>query len=254
MTGETRDGFLDGRLKIAQPKNGYRAGADPVFLAAAVDAAEGDRVLELGCGVGVALFCLMHRVPGLIVTGVEQQKALLSLARQNAEANQMNARLVAADIADLPAEVRAESFDHVLANPPYFDRTAGPGADEPGREAGRGEVSPLAGWIDVATRRLKPRGQLTLIQRASRLGDVLHAMDYRLGNVVIQPLTPRQGRPAGHIVVTARKTARGEMQLMAPLVLHEGDRHKGDWDSYSAQAKAILRDGFSLSDAKLGLM
>lgn len=251
MSGETRDGFLDGRLTIAQPKHGYRAGADPVLLAAAADASEGDRVLELGCGVGVALFCLMHRVPGLIVTGVEQQARLLSLARKNAEANRLNARLVAGDVADLPTEIRAESFDHVLANPPFFDRTAGPGADEPGREAGRGEVAPLADWIDVATRRLKPRGQLTLIQRASRLGDVLRAMDYRLGDVVVQPLAPRQGRAAGHIVVTARKNARGELRLMAPLVLHEGEKHEGDWDGYSARAKAVLRDGLSLSDAKL---
>jgi len=226
MSGETRDGFLDGRLTIVQPKNGYRAGADPVLLAAAVDAAKGDRVLELGCGVGVALFCLMHRVPGLIATGIEQQAGLLSLARQNADANRMSARLIAADIAVLPADIRAESFDHVLANPPYFVRAAGPGADEPGREAGRGEVAPLASWIDVATRRLKPRGQLTLIQRASRLGDVLRAMDYRLGDVVVQPLAPRQGRPARHIVVTATKNARGEMRLMAPLVLHGAKRTK----------------------------
>ena len=251
MSGETRNGFLGGRLTIAQPKKGYRAGADPVFLAAAVDASEGDRVLELGCGVGVALFCLMWRVPGLIATGVERQTGLVSLARKNADVNNLNARLVTGDVADLPAEVRAESFDHVLANPPFFDRTAGPGADEPGREAGRGEVAPLADWIDAATRRLKPRGQLTLMQRAARLGDVLCAMDYRLGDVVVQPLAPRLGRAAGHIVVTAKKNARAELRLMAPVVLHEGEKHEGDWDGYSAQAKAVLRDGLSLSDAKL---
>ncbi|MEM9031062.1 MAG: methyltransferase, partial [Pseudomonadota bacterium] len=34
----TRDGFLGGRLHIAQPKSGYRAGVDPVFLAAATPA------------------------------------------------------------------------------------------------------------------------------------------------------------------------------------------------------------------------
>jgi tRNA1Val (adenine37-N6)-methyltransferase len=251
MSSETRDGFLGGRLKIFQQKNGYRAGADPVFLAAAVDAKPGDRVLELGCGVGVALFCLMQRVPGLIATGVEQQEALVSLARRNAEANLMAARFVTADIADLPAEIRTESFDHVLANPPFFDRNAGPGADEPGREAGRGEVAPLASWIDLATRRLKPSGQLTLIQRAGRLGDVIHAMDHRLGDIVVQPLSPRLGHAAGHVIVTARKNARGEMRLVSPLVLHEGTSHDGDRDSYSPQAKAVLRDGLSLSEGIL---
>lgn len=251
MSGETRDGFLGGRLTISQPKSGYRAGADPVFLAAAVDANQGDRVLELGCGVGVALFCLMQRVQGLIATGVEQQADLVSLACKNAEANRIAARFVTADIADLPAEIRAESFDHVFANPPFFDRNTGPSAAEPGREAGRGEVAPLAGWIDVATRRLKPRGQLTFIQRASRLGDIIRAMDYRLGDVVVQPLSPRQGRAAGQVIVTARKNARGEMRLMPPLILHEGEQHEGDWDGYSPQAKAILRDGLSLSDGNL---
>ncbi len=251
MSSETRDGFLGGRLKILQPKNGYRAGADPVFLAAAVEAKLGDRVLELGSGVGVALFCLMQRVPGLVATGIEQQADLVSLARRNAEANQMAARFVTADITDLPAEIRAESFDHVLANPPFFDRNSGPGADEPGREAGRGEVAPLTSWIDLATRRLKPRGQLTLIQRAARLADVIRAMDRRLGDIVVQPLSPRQSHPAGHVIVTARKNARGEMRLMSPLVLHQGARHDEDWDSYSPQAKAVLRDGLSLSEGIL---
>ena len=48
------DGFLGGRLKIFQPKSGYRAATDPVFLAAAVPAQAGQSVLELGCGAGVA--------------------------------------------------------------------------------------------------------------------------------------------------------------------------------------------------------
>ncbi|WP_370553443.1 hypothetical protein [Falsirhodobacter sp. alg1] len=40
----TEDGFLDGRLRILQPRDGYRAATDPVFLAAAVPAKQGDLV------------------------------------------------------------------------------------------------------------------------------------------------------------------------------------------------------------------
>jgi tRNA1(Val) A37 N6-methylase TrmN6 len=50
----TTDGFLGGRLTIAQPVAGYRAAADPVLLAAAVQARPGQAVLDLGCGAGVA--------------------------------------------------------------------------------------------------------------------------------------------------------------------------------------------------------
>ncbi|PJE33810.1 methyltransferase, partial [Pseudooceanicola lipolyticus] len=45
----TRDSFIGGRVWLWQPRRGYRAGVDPVLLAAAVPARPGQRVLELGC-------------------------------------------------------------------------------------------------------------------------------------------------------------------------------------------------------------
>ena len=139
MSAVTEDGFLGGRLRIRQPKRGYRAGMDPVLLAAAVEARAGERALELGCGVGVALLCLLHRVPGLHGTGVERQGDLAALAEVNARANGAAARIVTADVAALPAALKVESFDHVLMNPPFFERHAGSAAADAGREAGRGE-------------------------------------------------------------------------------------------------------------------
>ena len=65
MTELTRDAFLGGRLHLWQPVNGYRAGVDPVLLAASVNARAGQAVLELGCGGGTAMLCLGKRVSGL---------------------------------------------------------------------------------------------------------------------------------------------------------------------------------------------
>ena len=56
--GLTRDAFLGGRVRIWQPKSGFRSGIDAVLLAAAVPARTGETVLELGCGTGAALACL----------------------------------------------------------------------------------------------------------------------------------------------------------------------------------------------------
>ena len=68
----TRDAFLGGLVHLWQPRSGYRAGVDPVLLAATIPAVSGQRVLELGCGVGAAVLCLGARVAGLELVGVEK--------------------------------------------------------------------------------------------------------------------------------------------------------------------------------------
>ncbi len=245
MSETSEDGFLDGRLTVRQPRRGYRAGMDPVLLAARVEARAGDRVLELGCGVGVALLCLMHRVPEVSATGVELQPELADLARANIAANGLDARVFAADLADLPAALRAESFDHVMANPPFFDRTRGSAAGHASREAGRGEALALAVWFDVAVRRLVPGGRLWMIQRAARLPEMLAAADGRLGAVEVLPLSSRQGRDPETVILSATKGARGAFRLLAPVVLHDGNSHR-DGDQHSALARAVLREGAAL--------
>ena len=78
-------------MSLRQPLEGYRAAIDPVLLAAAVPARSGEKVLELGCGVGAAALCLLARVPDLTVAGLELQPALAALARHNAKANEKHA-------------------------------------------------------------------------------------------------------------------------------------------------------------------
>lgn len=251
MNATTDDAFLGGRVTVRQPAAGYRAGADPVLLAAAVPARAGESVLELGCGAATALLCLAARVPGVVLTGIERDSAMVDLARTNAALNRVAAEIVTADLARLPPEVAGKSFDHVMVNPPHFDRGRGTGAPEATREAGRGEDTPLALWIDVGVRRLKPGGTLTVIQRADRLPDLLGAFDDRLGDVTVVPFAPREGRAAKLVIVQARKGAKGAFRMTFPVVLHDGPRHERDGDDYSVRAKAILRDGQALDVAKL---
>jgi tRNA1(Val) A37 N6-methylase TrmN6 len=78
------DDFLGGRLSIIQPRKGHRAGSDAVFLAAAAPARAGERVLDIGAGVGVAGLCLLARVPGIELTAVEIDHELATLAAANA--------------------------------------------------------------------------------------------------------------------------------------------------------------------------
>lgn len=245
--GLTRDAFLGGKVMVWQPAKGYRAGVDAVFLAAATPAKDGDSVLELGCGVGTASLCLAARVPGVNITGVEWQGEAAALARRNAEENGARLDVVNADLEQLPVAVRTQSFDHVMANPPYFDREASLPSPGAAREAAMGEDTPLDTWVEVAARRLKPRGRLTMIHRAERLPGLLTAVAARLGSLEVLPLAPRVGRAARLILLRARKDGRAPFKLHAPVTLHAGDRHTHDGDDYTAGITAVLRDGAALN-------
>ena len=241
------DDFLGGQLRIRQPIKGYRAGIDPVLLAASIDAKPGDSALELGCGVGTALLCLGRRVPGVRLSGVEVQTDYAELARQNAAENDLDARIFSADIRHMPEALTQEQFTHVFANPPYFDRTASVPSEDAARETALGEGMPLAEWVRIAARRTAPKGYVTIIHRAERLPDLLSAAADHLGSLEVLPLIPRPARAAKLVLIRGRKGGRADFQLHAPWVLHAGDHHPGDKENYTDATACILRKGTPLT-------
>ncbi|MEZ5777610.1 MAG: methyltransferase [Paracoccaceae bacterium] len=240
------DGFLDGRLVIRQPIGGYRAAMDPVLLAAAVPAMPGESVLELGCGVGVASLCLGRRVERLALSGIEIQPAYADLARRNAEENRTGFEVFVGDLAQTPPELSGKSFDHVIANPPYFRKGGGTAAGDPGRERAQREALPLGEWVRTGLKRLRPGGWLTMIQSADRLPELCAAAMGGSGSMVVLPIAGRAGRSAARIIMSARKGGRGAFRLLPPFIVHEGRTHLADRDDQTLAARAVLRDGGAL--------
>ena len=48
------------------------------------------------------------------------------------------------------------------------------------------------------------------------------------------------------VILRARKGGRAGFRLHAPLILHAGDRHERDGESYRPEIRAVLRDGAAL--------
>lgn len=231
--------LLGGRVALEQPAAGYRTAIDPVLLAAAVPAVGSDgRVLDIGCGVGAAALCYATREPAGHVTGLELQPDLAALARANAAANGLAERftVAAGDLLRPPPAVPGNGFDQVMANPPYLSADRADPSPDPGRAvAGVEGEADLAAWIEFGLSRLKPRGGLTLVQRADRLHEILAALGAAAGDIRILPLWPKAGRPAKRVIVAARKGLKGGVTLLPGLVLHEPE------GAYTAAAEAVLR-------------
>ncbi|RMF39062.1 MAG: methyltransferase domain-containing protein [Alphaproteobacteria bacterium] len=240
----TRDALLGGRIHVEQPASGFRAGTDAVLLAAATEAVAGQRVLDLGCGVGTAALCLAARVPGLELHGLELQPAYAELARRNAAANDLSLTVHEGDVAAMPAALRARVFDHVILNPPFFPAGSASPAADPGRDLSRRDgTAGLAVWIDAGLRRLRPGGVLTLIQRIESLPEILACLSPRAGGLCVLPLAARPGRPAARAIVRGRKGARAGFRLLAPFILHDD----GDSGRFSGKAEKIFREVSALS-------
>lgn len=245
LSGTREDALLGGRVRLVQPLAGYRAATDPVLLAAAVPAEPGERVLDLGCGAGAAMFCLAARVGRVHLSGLEREPAYHALAVENAALNGTGAALHLGCVSAPPLALRQQSFDHVMLNPPYHAPEA-LGSVVALRDRAHREDVALAVWLRTALARLLPRGRLTLIHRAERLADILAALGDRVGDIAIRPLAARAGRDAKRVILTARKGTRGPLRLAAPLVLHDGPAHLADAEDFTAEVRAILRDGAAL--------
>jgi tRNA1(Val) A37 N6-methylase TrmN6 len=236
----TEDLFLDGRLRLRQPRRGHRAGHDALLLAALVPARPGQRVVEFGAGVGAAGLAVASRVGALDLALVEIDPALAALAAANAAANGVAAQVVRLDVTAGAAEFSAaglgpDSADMVLMNPPFNDPARHRASPDPGRQAAHmATVDTLAAWVHAARRVLRPGGVVSLIWRADGLADVLGALDRGLGSVEVIPVHPEVASPAIRVLVRAVKGGRAPLVLHPPLVLGDGEGHS------SAAARAVL--------------
>jgi tRNA1(Val) A37 N6-methylase TrmN6 len=241
-TATTEDAQLGGRVRLRQPARGYRAAIDPVFLAAATPAGAGDRVLDLGTGVGAVALCLLARVPDCRVTGLERQADLAALARANAALNGAAQRFSVVEADLLQAPDLGDPFDLVVANPPYLE--AGRATPSPRMGKALADMESQAGlddWIAFCGARLRPGGEIVLIHRADRLDAVLTALAAQdCGGTVVFPLWPRAGSPARRVLVSARRRRRGPLVLAPGLILHEADGR------FTAAAEGILRHAAAL--------
>jgi tRNA1(Val) A37 N6-methylase TrmN6 len=239
----TDDRLLGGRVRLRQSADGARAAIDPVFLAAAVPAEPSQQILDAGCGAGAAMLCLAARVPQCRIIGLELQRDLVRIAGDNAVLNRMGDRLsvMVGDLLHPPPRLSPGSFDHVMANPPFIERGRGTEAPNPAKNAANMEGdAALADWVRFALLMVRPKGTVTFIHRADRIDALLGQLAGRAGGVVIFPLWPRAGQPAGRVLVQARKQIAAPARLAAGLVLHEADGR------FTAAAEAVLRGGDAL--------
>lgn len=212
------------------------------MLAAACPIKPGETILDAGCGVGGAGFCVLWRVENTTLTAIEWEKQYADLATENARLNGFENRttVITADIRDYEANKRA---DHVIINPPYLEagrHTPSPDAIRAQALGHQEEDLELEDWIKAAHKLVKSNGSVTIIYPAFGTDKIIQAMGRKFGAVEIFPLFPRAGDDAKRVIIRAIKDRQTGSKIHAGLVLHQED------GAYTAETERALRDGIRL--------
>ena len=228
--GTTEDHLFKGRIRFYQPAIGYRSAIDTVLLAASINAKPGDRVADMGCGVGVAMLCLGSRVDGLLIDGIEIQPVLADLSLRNISENGLENRsqVFIGDITNPPDGIKAGEYDFAMANPPFMAPANGnPPPGEIKRTANFEGDADLNQWVNAALGLVRRKGTVVLIQRADRLGDVISAIlaasdpnGEGAGDIAILPIHPKKGAPANRVIVSFRRGVKTPVTLLEGITVH----------------------------------
>lgn len=228
---------LDKRLALQQMEGGFRTSIDAVLLAAACPVKEGQSLLDMGCGVGSAGLCVLRRVAGVRLTGVDIQEDHVTLAKKNASVNGFNTvEFLSCDIKEFVPLTR---FDHVICNPPYLEagtHLVSPSAAKAKAMGHLEDTMDIKGWVDAGHRCVKSGGSMTVIHRADQCDKIIRALGKRFGAVEIIPLWPKAGVEAKRVIIRAIKDRKSPARLHPGVVLHQED------GSYTPAANTILRD------------
>ncbi len=240
---------LNKHVQLHQAPEGFRTSMDSIMLAAACPVRTGQNVLDLGCGVGSAGLCVLHRIVDMTLLGVDIQADHIELAIKNAAINNMakNSSFLCADIRDLTRD-DIGAFDHVICNPPYKAAGSHKHSPSPAKAQAMGHVNgdiSLRNWIDCAWHHIKGQGSLTIVHEAEQCDSIIQGLysergGRRFGNIEIIPLYPKAGVAAKRVIIRAWKHKKSGSSVLPGITLHNMN------GSYTPEADKILRDGQAL--------
>lgn len=228
---ERIDNIGFGDLKLIQEPDEFCYGVDAVILAdfAAKHATGPIRnVVDLGTGTGVIPLILSHKTEAEFIAGLEIQEGSYRRAVRNAEINNLEDRVhfFKGDVKTAAKDVLRDlkgSMDVVTTNPPYMQGQEGLKCANSAKSIARHETTAgLEDFFACAKALLKPRGDLFMVHRPSRLADICcFAREYGLEPKELCFVSPNVNRAANILLVHCVKGGGKQLRIIDPLYVYE---------------------------------
>jgi len=225
-----------GVVTITQPKKGFRFTLDSLLLADFCRIKPRDRILEPGAGTGIISLLLARKFPLARFIADEIEPRAYGLLCKNIDANGLSGNIVplAQDIGQLGQSLDRETFDVIVANPPYTRRGTGRKSSSNERQIARqDQAASLPRWLDLQGL-LKNKGRYLLVFPANRVAELISLLrERKLEPKQLRFAHPFADKPASVVLVEAIKSGGIGLKVLPPLIMHETG---GD---YTAEVREI---------------
>jgi tRNA1Val (adenine37-N6)-methyltransferase len=235
---ETSDTLFGGKIQVLQQKNGYRFSIDAILLAGFVWLRKGDRVIDLGTGVGIIPLILANQGEGSEqIVGVEIQEKLATLAQRNVLINELEdiITICQGDLKELHNTLPPSSFDVLVTNPPYYRVESGRVNPSSQKAIARHEITCTIDDVLQATRYLLREGGRVFVifpaHRAITLLDSLRRAS--LEPKRIRWVYSREGEEATFILTEAHKGGGEGVEILPPFYIYS------DHGSYTQEMETL---------------
>lgn len=226
---ERWDQLYTGGYRFCFGDGAFKPSTDTFLLGGFAQVRRGERVCDLGAGIGLPGLMLLSREPEVHITDIDIDETACALARRSAEANGLTERIriIQADLRRREQLPPGGSFDVCVANPPYFPPHTGRVA-EGSRGVQRAELQcTMDELCAAAAYLLRSGGRLYLIHRAERtaeLTDILRR--HRLEPKELR-FVQKDGRtPPRLVLLGCRRDGGTGLTVRTPLLLQ--DEHGGE--------------------------
>lgn len=228
-------------LQIIQDPQKFKFTMDAFLLAAFIEPRSRQRILDLGTGGGVLPLLIAGQKGGAAVeriVGIEIQPELALMAERSVTLNGLGNKItiLPGDLRNLPEELKPNSFDYVIANPPFFPVAKGVISENTALATAKFEICcNLDDVIKAASRMVKGNGKVALIYPADRLTDLLMILQkHHLTPKRLRLIYPRVKNGSNLVLVEGRPGAKGGLDILPALVVY------GEDGNYTPEMQAIF--------------
>jgi len=227
-------------IKILQDPDYLQFSLDSILVADFIRITQKTKtILDVGTGVGPVPLFLSTKTT-VPITGIDIQDRLIELALKNAQLNQLDSQLTfkTLDFNDIKHHYKAQSFDAVISNPPFFkvSKESPLNQNEP-KSMMRHELTlTLEDLIKNTAYVLKNLGTFTFIHRVDRLSEIMSLLNqYEMPIKRLRFIHPKTNLEATSVLIEARNKGQEALSILPPLYVHE------DSGEYSKDVKKIFK-------------